>query len=166
MEGSRFLKYSNERFSAHNERGMAPLPVDPAAAVKLWLKAADSEQTSEKWSRVQRAACKVPWLRSLTECGGLPAACCTEAAQRCIEGKDGNLLPLVEFLFRGFDHAELPVATGQHCIRPLFPSVVVVVWHVWLCCEAALAAYMTYRAGCRIPPLEKEICYLPAVQRH
>ena len=68
MEGSRFLKYSNERFSAHNERGMAPLPVDPAAAVKLWLKAADSEQTSEKWSRVQRAACKVPWLRSLTEC--------------------------------------------------------------------------------------------------
>ena len=43
--------------------GMAPAIVDPATAVKLWLKTADSEQRSEKWGRVPRAAWQVAWRR-------------------------------------------------------------------------------------------------------
>ena len=47
-------------------------------------------------------------------------ACCTEAARRCIEGKDANLLPLVQFLFRDLDPAIVRLATSLHCIGPFF----------------------------------------------
>ncbi|CAL1141143.1 unnamed protein product [Cladocopium goreaui] len=81
---------------------MAPTPVDPAAAVKLWLKAANSGEASDKWGRVQRASWMVSWLW-----------------------------------------------IGR--LKQSYSSFV-----LGLGSKAALAAYMTYRAGCRIPPLGKD----------
>lgn len=43
-----------------------------------------------------------------------------QAARRCIEGKDSNLLPLVQFLFTDLDPAVVPLATSLHCIGPPF----------------------------------------------
>ncbi|CAL1168962.1 unnamed protein product [Cladocopium goreaui] len=81
---------------------MAPTPVDPAAAVKLWLKAANSGEASDKWGRVQRASWMVSWLWI------------------------GRLKQ---------SYSSFALGLGS---------------------KAALAAYMTYRAGCRIPPLGKD----------
>lgn len=105
---------------------MAPTPVDPAAAVKLWLKAANSGEASDKWGRVQRASWMVSWLwigrlkRNLFEklFRWILQSFCAEAARNCVKGKDANLLSLVQFLFRDFDLAVVPVATGLHCIEP------------------------------------------------
>ena len=142
---------------------MAPTPVDPAAAVKLWLKAANSGEASDKWGRVQRASWMVSWLwigrlkRNLFEklFRWILQSFCAEAARSCVKGKDANLLSLVQFLFRDFDLAVVPVATGLHCIEPRLPESYSS-FVLGLGSKAALAAYMTYRAGCRIPPLGKD----------
>ena len=47
-----------------------------------------------------------------------PESVCAEAARRWVEGKDANLLSLVQFLLRDLDQDVVPVATGLHCIKP------------------------------------------------
>ena len=103
------------------QASMAPTPVDPAAAVKLWLKAADSE-ASKHWGRVQRTAWVAACSRSLKAAmiakvhGFIYShlCCWTEAARKCLDGKDSDLLAVIQFLFRDFDPSALPVAPCQH----------------------------------------------------
>ena len=97
------------------QASMAPTPVDPAAAVKLWLKAADSGQASEHWGRVQRTAWVAACFRSLKAAmiakvhGFIYShlCCWTEAARKCLDGKDSDLLAVIQFLFRDFDPSAL-----------------------------------------------------------
>lgn len=104
------------------QASMAPTPVDPAAAVKLWLKAADSGQASDHWGRVQRTAWVAACLRSLKAAmiakvhGFIYShlCCWTEAARKCLDGKDSDLLAVIQFLFRDFDPCALPSAPCLH----------------------------------------------------
>ena len=104
------------------QASMTPTPVDPAAAVKLWLKAADSGQASEHWGRVQRTAWVAACFRSLKAAmiakvhGFIYShlCCWTEAARKCLDGKDSDLLAVIQFLFRDFDPSALPSATCLH----------------------------------------------------
>lgn len=113
---------------------MAPTPVDPAAAVKLWLKAANSGEASDKWGRVQRASWMVSWLwigrlkRNLFEklFRWILQSFCAEAARSCVEGKDANLLSLVQFLFRDFDLAVVLLPLACIASSPDCQKVIVV----------------------------------------
>ena len=148
------------------QASMAPTPVDPAAPVKLWLKAADSwasQRALGACSANSLGGCLLQIVESSHDCEGswlhlqplmlLDWGCSEMSWWKRFRPAGGDSVSVSRLWSLCITFGTMPACQAQGmwflgCKPARFLCL--------SCTKATLAAYMVYRAGCRILPLERE----------